>query len=160
MTETGYDREAALLYAREWALKRNADYMDFQRLGGDCTNFASQCLFAGCGIMNRAKHLGWYYLSAGNRAPSWSGVHFYYEFLLENKGVGPYGALVDQEDLLPGDFIQLSDDSRYHHTLIVTDKRDGQLYIAAHTIDCYDRPLGSYVYQEMRGIHIAGCREG
>lgn len=158
MTETGYDREAALIYARDWALRRNPDYMDFHRLGGDCTNFASQCLYAGCGVMNRARHLGWYYVSASNRAPAWSGVHFYFEFLMENTGAGPYGELAEEDSLLPGDFIQLSDSNRYHHTLIVTERRDGRLYVATHTIDCYDRPLESYVYEKKRCLHVAGYR--
>lgn len=91
MREIGYDRLAALEYASEWALKRNPAYMNFHNLGGDCTNFCSQCLYAGAGQMNRAKHLGWYYVDAGNRAPAWSGVHFFHEFLTVNRGQGPYG---------------------------------------------------------------------
>ena len=47
-----YDREAAVAYARRFALSRNPAYYDFSDLGGDCTNFASQCIYAGAGIMN------------------------------------------------------------------------------------------------------------
>ena len=52
MRETGYNREAAVDYARRWAMGRNPAYFDFEEIGGDCTNFASQCLFAGAKVMN------------------------------------------------------------------------------------------------------------
>ena len=48
-----YDRKAAVLYAHAWAYGRNPAFYDYEQVGGDCTNFASQCIFAGCGIMNR-----------------------------------------------------------------------------------------------------------
>ena len=47
-----YDREAAVEYANKWAYGRNPRFYDFSQLGGDCTNFASQCIYAGSGIMN------------------------------------------------------------------------------------------------------------
>ena len=39
-----YDRAAAVLYAHRWAYGRNPAFYDYEELGGDCTNFASQCL--------------------------------------------------------------------------------------------------------------------
>jgi len=36
-----YDREAAVAYAREWALLRNPNYYDFEEIGGDCTKVQS-----------------------------------------------------------------------------------------------------------------------
>ena len=42
-----YDRSAAVTYAHRWAFGRNPRYYNFDELGGDCTNFASQCLYAG-----------------------------------------------------------------------------------------------------------------
>ena len=47
-----YRREPALRYAARWAMGRNPAYYDFTDLGGDCTNFVSQCLFAGGCRMN------------------------------------------------------------------------------------------------------------
>jgi hypothetical protein len=46
MKEIGYDRARALAYAEKWALSRNPAYFSFDGLGGDCTNFISQCLYA------------------------------------------------------------------------------------------------------------------
>ena len=37
-----YDRRAAVLYAHRWAYGRNPAFYDYEGLGGDCTNFASQ----------------------------------------------------------------------------------------------------------------------
>jgi hypothetical protein len=53
-----YDRAAAVAYARKWALSRNPAYYDYDPLGGDCTNFASQCVLAGGGVMNLSPRSG------------------------------------------------------------------------------------------------------
>ena len=47
-----YNRRAAGASAHKWAYGRNPAFYDFSEIGGDCTNFASQCLYAGTGIMN------------------------------------------------------------------------------------------------------------
>ena len=41
-----YDRAAAVRYAHLWAYGRNPRYYDYESIGGDCTNFASQCIYA------------------------------------------------------------------------------------------------------------------
>ena len=89
MKVISFDRTAAVNYARRWALGRNPAYYDFENVGGDCTNFASQCLFAGAKIMNYKPVLGWYYNSSSDRTPSWSGVEYLYNFLTNNKSIGP-----------------------------------------------------------------------
>ena len=76
-----YDRARALAYAQKWAFSRNPQYYNFDWLGGDCTNFASQCLFAGTGVMNDTLELGWYYRSLNDRAAAWTGVEYFYKFL-------------------------------------------------------------------------------
>ena len=69
-----YDRAAAVAYAHAWAYRRNPLYLDFSAIGGDCTNFASQCIYAGAGIMNFTPLYGWFYRGADDRTPSWTGV--------------------------------------------------------------------------------------
>ena len=64
MQEIPYNRDAAVAYARKWALGRNPAYYDFQDVGGDCTNFASQCIYAGARTMNFTSVFGWYYRSS------------------------------------------------------------------------------------------------
>ena len=73
-----YNRDAAVTYAARWAFSRNPAYLDFQQLGGDCTNFVSQCLYAGSGVMNFTPVYGWYYRTASNRTASWTGVEYLY----------------------------------------------------------------------------------
>ena len=58
MTLRPYDRQAAVTYAHRWAYHRNPDFYNFDELGGDCTNFASQCLYAGSGVMNYTPTFG------------------------------------------------------------------------------------------------------
>lgn len=99
MREVAYDRIKTIQYAKNWAYKRNPKYYNYDALGGDCTNFASQCVFAGSGIMNYDKNNGWYYINANNKSPSWTGVEFFYNFLITNKSVGPYGVEVEKEKL-------------------------------------------------------------
>ena len=67
-----YDREKAVLYAQKWALGANPNFYHFGGIGGDCTNFVSQCLLAGEAVMNYSP-LGWFYKSLFDRSASWSG---------------------------------------------------------------------------------------
>ena len=83
-----YDRNAAVAYAHKWAYSRNPAYYNYDKLGGDCTNFASQCLFEGARVMNFKPLYGWYYNSANDKSPSWTGVRFLYDFLGRSAGGG------------------------------------------------------------------------
>ena len=158
MRELSYNRDAAVAYARRWALSRNPAFYDFEEIGGDCTNFASQCIFAGAGIMNYTPVTGWYYNSASDRTPSWTGVEFLYNFLINNKSVGPYAAEVTRDKTMPGDIVQLGTlDGRFYHSPVII-ATNPQILIAAHTYDALDRPLASYSYQTARFLHIKGVR--
>ena len=159
MTELDYDRNAAVAYAKKWAFGRNPAYYDFSSLGGDCTNFASQCLFAGAGVMNFTPTLGWYYKSLNDRAPAWAGVEFLFNFLVNNAGTGPYGKQVSLDGLEPGDIVQLGNAAGdYYHSPVVVGVRNGMIFVAAHTFDAFNRPLSSYSFTTARGIHIVGVR--
>ncbi|HIS96851.1 MAG TPA: amidase domain-containing protein, partial [Candidatus Scatomorpha pullistercoris] len=81
LKELGYDRQRAVAYARRWAYSRNPLFYNFTGIGGDCTNFISQCLLAGCCVMNCTPTFGWYYRNASDRAPAWTGVQYLYNFL-------------------------------------------------------------------------------
>ena len=159
LKETGYDREAALQYARQWAMGRNPRYLDFEHLGGDCTNFASQCIYAGSRVMNYTPTLGWYYNSSSDRSPSWTGVEYLYRFLVKNRYVGPYGAVTDEGGVQPGDIVQLGNRNGYYHSPVIVAVEGGHILVAAHSYDAYMRPLDSYVYEQARFIHIQGARK-
>lgn len=152
-----YRRDVAVAYAHQWAYDRNPDYYRFDGIGGDCTSFISQCLFAGCGIMNYMRDTGWYYRSVNDRAPAWTGVEFLYRFLTGNKGPGPFAAEKDLRYAQPGDVVQLSfDGETFAHSLLVVETMS--LSIATHTDDCDHRPLRSYLYKQARLLQIEGVR--
>ena len=139
-----YNRERAVEYARKWAFGRNPAYYDFSDLGGDCTNFASQCLYAGCGVMNYTRTFGWYYTSVNDRAPAWTGVDELRRFLVNNKGPGPYAREVAASEALPGDLVQLGDrNGRFYHTPVIL-AVEPDILVAAHSYYALDRPLSSY----------------
>lgn len=154
-----YDRTKAVEYAQKWAYKRNPRYYNFDDVGGDCTSFVSQCIYAGCNIMNYKKHIGWYYNSINDRTASWSGVEFLNDFLIKNKGIGPRAEKTELEKIEIGDIVQLkfNNNPKFSHSLIIVDKKNNSMddiYVASHTEDSYYRKLSSYVFEEIRYLHI------
>ena len=159
MTNAFYDRASAVDYAERWALARNPSYYDFSDLGGDCTNFVSQCLFAGCGVMNYSSENGWFYRGLNDRAASWTSVNYLFQFLMTNTGPGPYARIAERRDLVPGDVIQLGKaDGTFYHSLFVLDASPDQIYIAAHSYDALWRPITSYDAARIRYLHIHARR--
>lgn len=159
-----YDRFAAVAYALKWAYGRNPRFFDFQDIGGDCTNFVSQCLYAGCGIMNFSGFEdGWYYINGNDRSASWTGVQYLRRFLLTNKGTGVYGESCPLERVEPGDVIQLRNGNGVlYHSLFVSYIKQPviaeNIFICAHTVDARDRRLSTYNYSATEPIHILGAR--
>ncbi|HPO04554.1 MAG TPA: amidase domain-containing protein [Bacillota bacterium] len=159
LINTEYNRNKAVLYAEQWAFGRNPAYLDFEELGGDCTNFVSQCIYAGCGAMNFTPTFGWYYTSASNRAPAWTGVQYLYNFLINNKKEGPYAITASSSEMAIGDIIQLGrSNGHFYHSPIVCGIVDGRIFVSAHSYDAWMRPLNSYEYGIARYIHILGAR--
>ena len=153
-----YNRQKAIEYAKNWAFKRNPIYYNFDSVGGDCTNFISQCLYAGSGIMNYKKLYGWYYNNANDKSPSWTGVEFLYNFLINNKDVGPFGE--NSEKIEIGDIAQLSFDGlTFTHSLIIVKLEKDKIFTASHTLDSYEKDINSYMYKKIRYIHIKGVKK-
>ncbi|MBR3771396.1 MAG: amidase domain-containing protein [Clostridium sp.] len=151
-----YDRTAGVSYATKWALKRNPEYYSFDKIGGDCTNFISQCLYAGAKRMNYTMTFGWYYNSVSSRSPSWTGAPFLNRFLKTNEKTGPQAVFVQQEHLTPGDIIQLQDEAgRIYHSLFVVSVKD-EILICAHDDDSFFRPLNTYNYANALYLKIIG----
>lgn len=161
----GYNREKAVQYAHKWAYSRNPNYANFDDMGGDCTNFASQCIYAGSGVMNYTPTYGWYYVSLNARAPAWTGVPFLYNFLTRDSGgPGPFGRDVAVEQVEPGDLVQLLfQGDIFKHTPVIVRTGNppslGNILVAAHTYDADYKPVLSYTFQEIRFIHMEGVRE-
>ena len=161
-----YNRRAAVEYAHKWAFGRNPAFYDFSPIGGDCTNFASQCLFAGTGVMNYTPEFGWYYIDPENRAPAWTGVPFFWNFMTRSVlSAGPFGIETTYRLIRPGDFVQLrfeNSGEEFAHTPVVVDvgfpPALDNILVAAHSNDADSRPLSSYErVQETRFLHILGA---
>ena len=161
-----YNRAAAVAYARKWAFSRNPQYYNFDRFGGDCTNFASQCLFAGAPVQNQTPTFGWYYRSLDDRAPAWTGVEFFYRFLIENAkgdgvgdGKGPFAQEIAFSQLQEGDFVQFGRmTGDFYHTPIIVGFANGTPLVAAHSNDAFNRPISTYQYAQIRCLRILGVR--
>lgn len=159
-----YDREMAVKYAHRWAYGRNPAYFDFENYGGDCTNFASQCLYAGSGVMNWTPVYGWYYANSNNRTASWTGVNYLYNFLVNNTGTGPYARLTDVTAMQPGDIVQLSFSSpnAFSHSPVIVQTGNppaiDNILMASHTYNADNYPVTGFEPVYYRFIHILGVR--
>lgn len=155
VSKPAYDRAAAVAYAHRYALKANSAYYNFDKLGGDCTNFCSQCLYAGFPQMNYSQN-GWFYKNAGSRSPSWTGVEFLHDFLVSTGSrPGPSAKEIPAADASVGDIIQLSFDGiKFTHSVIVVERSERGILIATHSDDSDYRALSTYTYKLDRGLHI------
>lgn len=158
-----YNREAAINYATKWVLSRNPRFYDYSNIGGDCTSFASQILWAGGANMNFDPLQGWYYIDPNRKSPSWTGVDFLYNFLVSNRSKGPLGIDSNPADIAIGDLIQLSYGvgSHFNHTLVITRLEPPiaieRIYVSAHSIDRFNVNLvHTYSWKQIRFIHILG----
>ena len=133
-----YNRERAVEYAKTWALSRNPLFYEFTGIGGNCTNFVSQCLLAGSCTMNYTPGVGWYYISPDDRAPAWSSVESLYDFLTQK-------------------FVQYANsEGDWYHTVIITGMNGDEILVSAQSNDALDRPISSYDFATARFLHIEG----
>ena len=116
--------------------------------------------------MNFTQEVGWYYRSINNRAAAWTGVEFFYRFLVGNResfignGDGPFAEETDIRGLQVGDFIQLGRETGdYYHTPVVVGFSNGVPLVAAHTYDAFGRLLTSYRFERVRYLHVLGARK-
>lgn len=154
-----YLRERAVAYAKKYAFGQNPIFGNFRGIGGNCTNFVSQCIYAGSCVMNYTPTFGWYYVSLDDRSPSWTGVEYFYDFMTANTDVGPFGTEASLDELETGDVIQLgSNQDGFYHTLLVVGFEGEDPLVAAQTDDAFARPLSTYSYDFSRFIKILGVR--
>lgn len=149
-----YVRCKAIDYAKTWWNKRNPSFFNFDKLGGDCTNFVSQCLFAGEVQMNFFKN-GWFYLSADSRSPSWTGVEEFFSFgRSNNSDFGVRIKEVSKQELEIGDVIQIQQKDRFNHSLLITKIVGENIFVACHSGDAFDKPFSDYFYKKVRFLKV------
>ena len=141
-----YNRQAAVDYANTWWDRHNPQFPAFQ---DDCTNFISQCLYAGGapmrGMPNRSQ--GWWMVGLPERwSYSWS-VAPSLRWYLETSTKGLMATRVYSiSELELGDviFYDFTGDGRIDHSTIVTRIEEGIPYVNAHTMNSKDR---HYAYE-------------
>lgn len=127
-----YNRLKAVQYAERWWNSFNPTYPQFT---DDCTNFISQCLYAGgipmWGKPNRTK--GWWIEGKSNWSFSWTVAH---AFMLMLKAASWTKEVKNPSQLMIGDIIcyDFEGDGRFNHNTIVTGKDEyGYPLVNAHT---------------------------
>lgn len=135
-----YDRTRAVAYANEWWDKFHPDFPMFRV---NCTNFVSQCLFAGGAPMRGAPNRedGWWY-NGENWSFSWSVAHSLYWYLKTSETGLRAREVTTAKELYPGDIIcyDFQGDHRWDHTTIVVGfDQTGEPVVNAHTDHSYHR---------------------
>lgn len=140
LRSTPYRREDAVLYADRWWDSFNPEFSAFEV---DCTNYISQCLFAGGAPINYTgtRESGWWYKGYVGGREAWSyswSVANALERFLTNSDSGLRADLVSKpEQLQLGDVIIYDWDGNgaYQHSTIVTAfDAGGMPLVNAHTV--------------------------
>lgn len=154
-----YNWKAAAAYAYNNALKNVPNSAYFQSNGGDCTNFASYCLLAGgwkqridltAGINVYKSDKSWYSISTnpGCTSYSWGGAQPFYNFLAANyQRATPVSVVYHLDQLQKGDIVQsdTGKDNQFNgwdHTMVVSDKRNGIIYLSYHNTNIRNISFG------------------
>lgn len=175
--DNNYDRDAAVAYAMKWVSPvktvRNDQYESYDDLGGNCTNYISQCIHAGGIPMDThgEPEVQWKWYgdavdesqTPNGRSASWPGVPEFYYYCMNNTGYG-MAASVD-ENLYSGekaDILQYGTDNAWKHSVIITNVvKDSSgnttdYLINSNTTDRINYPASAYSYYKQRLIKIYG----
>lgn len=135
-----YDRAQVKRYADLWWDHPNPEYNYFEV---DCTNYVSQCIFAGGAPMNYTgrREAGWWYRKESPNDQwsfSWSVSHSLYWYLAAGEAGLHAQEVSSPSKLTIGDVIvyDFEGDGRYDHSTIVTGKdAAGMPLVNAHTVN-------------------------
>lgn len=163
-----YHRDLAVAYADRWWNESNPEYEEFEV---NCTNYISQCLFAGRAPMDYTgrRETGWWYKGRDNGKEwwsySWAVSNALYAFLSGKRSSGLRAeSVAAPEQLSLGDVIvyDWNGDGRFQHSTIVTAfDVDGMPLVNANTVASRHRYWDyrdSYAWTEQtqyRFFHIA-----
>lgn len=146
-----YLRKKAVEYAMRYALIPNPNYKYFQvheGVGGDCTNFTSQCLKAGGAPLVYDSINPWWYNNKNSNVCwtlSWTVAHSLYWCLIINSECnlnGPKGIETENLDELEiGDLIFYEDiNGLIYHSAIITSFFCDEPLISQHTFNALNIP--------------------
>ena len=114
--------------------------------------------------MDSTETFGWYYRDVNDRAPAWTGVREFYEFMCglgdffaKSERQGPFCEEVMRERVETGDIVQLANARGvFYHSLLVSGFENGDILVCAQSNDALDRPLSTYNYAAARFLHVQG----
>ncbi|GHU81432.1 hypothetical protein FACS1894191_8310 [Clostridia bacterium] len=170
----GYDRSAAVDYAEEWVNTRNPEWPVYDRLGGNCQNYASQAILAGGIPMDYTSPGQWKWyggtpnasFAAAGRSPAWSGVSEFLSYVQNNKGRGMVAAAdAPYYSGEPGDIIIMGVKGDWRHTVVITKAlkdsagKTVDYLIDSNTSNLRDFPASAYYYTEQMLIKIYGWND-
>lgn len=146
------NRKAAIDYADEYSgvarppnysFQYNNKYKNYNSLGGDCTNFASQVLYEGGGL---SKTSTWNYEGA-NGTKAWVNASAFNNYMqYSGRGTliakGTYqDVLKDSYNLLPGDYIAYEKKGKVAHiSIVIGMDSKGYTLVNSHNADRYKVP--------------------
>lgn len=113
-----YSKADALAYALKYWANYNTDFMNFDGMGGDCTNFVSQCINAGGLAMND----NWYHHSLSSYSKTWIHSEYLRDYLINSgiaKGYWKQPPSYPNGKGIEGTIIQASNGSNWFHSAIV-----------------------------------------
>ncbi len=120
-----YNREKAVAYAKQYATSTTGTHWkNYAKWGGNCTNFVSQCLYAGEIPFDHAGDTileQWYWYSDTYRTPSWTGADAFRQYALQDKKRGLVALQATMQEMEKGDVVQLMTQEKAVHTMLVVD---------------------------------------
>lgn len=165
-----YNREKAVAYAEQYCHERNPLWYNFTDEGGNCQNYASQCLLEGGIEMDYYGEEQWKcYVedpdyepeineeeTAYGRTRSWVNVGYFYNYAKWNEDKG---LVADVNANLyyaqPGDIILVGNEGPAH-TVIVSKVVNGHILVDSNSIDMKDYPIEAYTYIGIMLVKILG----
>ncbi len=167
-----YDRMAAAAYAQRYVGERNPVWPDFSRQGGNCQNFASQCLLEGGIPMDLNGEDTWSWKGKSDRMEgpedtvTWINVARFDRYAGNNRGYG----LAARTDAAfysgeTGDLIKMGTSGNWSHVVVITDvvKDDRgtviDYLICSNTTDVKNFPASAYPLPRQSLIKIYGWND-
>jgi hypothetical protein len=143
-----YNRVSAITYAVTWAKLRNPVWFDYSghHGGGDCTNFISQCLYAGGWNMRYDALMGanpyawycWPERGGWDHSRTWASADNFAYFLKISGRARPCGF----DELMLGDLVlETIGEYGIRHVMMVTLKTSQDIFLSYHSTDYLNTPF-------------------
>lgn len=171
-----YNRNDAVSYSDQWVgetevIRNDSVWETYDYAGGNCSNYVSQCVYAGGIPMDAKGNQIWKWYSdtpdstsaKTGRSPSWTQVDYFYDYCSDNTGYGIAAEIANNlysADL--GDVVIMDWGDGWSHVVMITQvvkDANGNVtdyLINSNTSDRKNYPLSAYGCVKMSVIRIAG----